>query len=246
MTAVGLQIISPTNGAAFSGSPSVSFQGQASLPEELSGTALFYRWYSSLFNSAENRYSLNIAALNDPSTLVTFAMGVGSHAITLAANDQPGETQADQNATQHGGVAGGAPACVIHVFKANLLAPVNGALVSRAAVTLDAEAPLKWAGSATGAAPYTPDANYHAINRLRYRWTFNPVGPPAGRPPVILTPTVQQMVFIPNPAPPRLRFTTTLSAAVIGSYSLLLTVEDNDPSQNIGSHQVAINITVTV
>lgn len=245
MSAVQLQILSPTHGAAFTGSPSVSFQGQATVPPELNGVPLFYRWYSGLSASTENHYSLNPVGLSDPSGPISFSLGVGSHAITLGASDQPGETQNDQNNTQHGGVAGGAETCVVHVFKANLLFPTNGMLVSRANVILEAEAPLKWGTSTTGNPPYTPDAGYHNINRLRYRWRFQPVGAPGGRPTVERTPSVEQMEFDPDPAPPRVRFVTSFGAAVNGAYQLTLFVEDNDPAQNIGSHQMSISITMT-
>ncbi len=246
MTAVGLQITSPTNNAAFTGTPSVTFRGQTQVPPELSGVALFYRWYSSLFAATENRYSLNVAALSNPDVNTFFTLGVGSHAITLAASDRSGEAKADQNATQHGGVAGGAGACVVHVFKANCISPFNGALVSRANVSLVAEAPLKWGTSTTGNPPYQPDAGYHQINRLRYRWVFTPQGAPAGRPTVTLIPTVQQMSFDPSASPPVLRFQTSLAAAVDGAYTLTLFVEDKDTTQHIGSHQVSISVTVTV
>lgn len=246
MTAVSLQILSPTHNAAFTGSPNVNFRGQAQAPSELSGVALFYRWYSSLFASTENRYSLNVAALSSPDVNTPFSLGVGSHAITLGASDRSGETKADQNATQHGGVAGGAAACAVHVFKANCISPANGANVSRANVSLVAEAPLKWGSSPNGNPPYQPDPGYHQINRLQYRWVFAPRGAPAGRPTVAFTPSLQQMVFDPGVNPPVLRFQTTLAPAVDGPYTLTLFVEDKDTSQNIGSHHVSINVSVTV
>ncbi len=245
MTAVSLQILSPTHNAAFTGAPSVNFRGQAQVPLELSGVALFYRWYSSLFVATENRYSLNVAAMSNPDVNTPFTLGVGSHAITLGASDRSGETKADQNVTQHGGVAGGAQACAVHVFKANCTFPASGAIISRASVSLVAEAPLKWGSSATGNPPYQPDPGYHQINRLQYRWVFAPRGAPSGRPTVMFIPTLQQMVFDPNVTPPVLRFQTTLAAAVDGAYTLTLFVEDKDPTQNIGSHHVSINVTVT-
>jgi hypothetical protein len=246
MTAVALTILSPANGAAFTGAPSVSFKGQAGVPAEISGVPLFYRWYSGLFASVENHYAMNETALNDPSTPVPFLLGVGSHAISLAASDRSGQTKADQNATQHGGVAGGAQTCVVHVFKANLIAPLNTGVYSRATSQLTAEAPLKWGTKPQGSPAFVPDPGYHQINRISYRYVFAPSGAPAGRPIVSFTPTLTDLVFDPSGAPPVVNFKPALSAAVNGAYTLTLFVEDNQPAQHIGAQQVSVNITVTV
>jgi len=244
MTAISLQISAPSHNAAFNGAPMVSFAGTASVPAELTGTPLFYRWYSSLFPALENRYSINVAALGSPAA--SFALGMGSQSISLAVSDQAGEDQNAQNAVQHGGVAGGKDSLLVHVFKANILAPANGAVVSRAGLKLTAEAPLKWYSRLKDTDPFTPDAEYHQINRLRYRWVFAPQGAPAGRPIVSLVPTLAEISYDnPPPASPRLNYSPALPAAASGAYLLTLFVEDSDTSQNIGSHSMFIQITLT-
>ncbi len=245
MTAIGLTITSPTPNAAFTGSPTVNFAGSASLPPELSGVPIFYRWYSSLFASTENRYSIHPTAFTSPAA-ASASLGMGSQAITLAASDQSGEDQTAQNAAQHGGVAGGKQSLLIHIFKANLLAPANNAVVSRAGLTLSAEAPLKWASRLKVSDPFTPDADYHQTNRLRYRWVFAPSGAPGGRPTLTLLPTLAELDFDLTTPPVRLHYRPSLPAAADGAYTLTLFVEDNDTNQNIGSQSAAINLTLTV
>jgi hypothetical protein len=244
MTAIPLQISAPTPNTAFSGAPTVSFAGTAAIPPELNGVPLFYRWYSSLFPAVENRYSINAAALSSPAA--SFPLGMGSQSISLAVSDQTGEDQNAQNAAQHGGVTGGKQNLVVHVFKANIFSPADGALVSRTGLKLTAEAPLKWYSRLENSDPFTPDADYHQTNRLRYRWVFTPEGAPVGRPTLELIPTLAEITYDnPPPASPRLNYSPALPAAVDGKYELTLFVEDSDTTQNIGSHSMLIHITMT-
>jgi hypothetical protein len=133
---------------------------------------------------------------------------------------------------------------VIHVFKANLIAPLNAAIYSRATGQISAEAPLKWGAKAQSGLGFVPDPGYHQVNRLSYRYVFAPNGAPAGRPTVRFTPALTDLLFDPTVSPPVVNFKPTLQAAVNGAYTLTLFVEDNQPAQHIGAQQVSVNITV--
>lgn len=245
MTAIALRIVQPVDGAVLPGATVVDLIGRVDTALVAhDGPNLFYRWYSSLFPSALNRYSINATALASPATPLSAALGVGSQVISLAVTDRPGETSADQVATRHGGVTGGAEGpqrCIIHVLRANLVAPLAGATLSRAGSQLDAEAPLHWArlDPATSAVTLNPD--YHAINRLRYRWTFTPVGAPAGRRAATLAPAPAQLTYLPPGGPvtiARVRYSGPLPAPIdLGGYQLTLRVELIDDAA-VG-HEVA-------
>jgi hypothetical protein len=235
----------------FTGAAAVTFRGAVvELPDELSGVPLFYRWYSSLFPAERDRYSINVAPLTEPTTPFDPSLALGTHVITLAASDQLGETPADQNATLHGGATGGSEGdgrCIIHVFKANLVTPANGAVISRANATLEAVAPSKWGSRLNPGDPFQPNPEYHKHNRLQYRWRFEPIGAPAGRPIVDFIPSLAQLVFDPQhtPGPPVvLRYAGPLPAALAGAYTLTLHVEDNQPGGALGGDQVSISVTI--
>src|SRR5215831_530328 len=108
MTAVEVKVVQPADGATVVGGSAVDLIGQVGpLPPELSGIPLYYRWYSSEFPAEDGHFSLNDQAMPDPAGPYSAALGIGSQAITLAASDQQGQDTAAQNATRHGGVAGG-------------------------------------------------------------------------------------------------------------------------------------------
>lgn len=250
MSAVALTIVQPQNGALFSqGESQVRMVGQVGeLPAELVGVNLFYRWYSSLFPSQKDRYSINVNALNDPSAPFDAPLGVGTHAITLAASDQAAETESAQNATSHGGVAGGSQGetqCVIHLFKATLVAPKPpNTTLNRASTTLDAEAPLQWGRKKAGVENvFEPNPDYHGINRIRYRWRFSP-NPADGRAAADLVPPVETLTFVPPGTMPLVRFAGPLPSVLgTGNYTLTLRVEDkNNP--NVG-HQTSQAVVLT-
>jgi hypothetical protein len=252
MSAVELTIVEPQNGAVFSqGETQVRMVGQAGeLPTELAGVNLFYRWYSSLFPSQENRYSIHEDALSDPSLPFDAPLGVGSHAITLAASDHEEETKEAQNATSHGGVAGGSEGetqCVLHLFRAALLSPKPpNTTLNRASTTLqlDAEAPLQWGRKKAGSSNvFEPNPDYHGINRIRYRWRFTP-NPQDGRAAADLVPPVEALTFVPPGTMPLVRFAGPLPSVLgTGNYTLTLRVEDkNDP--NVG-HQTSQAVVLT-
>jgi hypothetical protein len=250
MSAVELTIVQPQNGAVLSqGEPQVRMVGQiGELPADLIGVNLYYRWYSSLFPSQKDRYSINASALNDPTSPFDAPMGVGSHIITLAASDQAAETESAQNATRHGGVAGGPlgqKQCVIHILTANLVAPKPpNTTLSRAGSTLDAEAPLQWGRKKAGTTNvFEPNPEYHGINRLRYRWRFSPL-PADGRAAADLVPSVETLTFVPPGTMPLVRYTGPLPSGLgTGNYTLTLRVEDKN-NQSVG-HQTSQAVILT-
>ena len=249
MAAVALSIVQPVNGTVYyQGETQVRLVGRAGpLPPELAGVPLYYRWYSSLFPSQQDRYSLNATALSDPAAPFDAPLGPGSHAITLAAGDQAGETESAQNATRHGGVTGGAKSagqCVIHLLRAILVTPAAaGAALSKANSTLEAEAPLHWGRKVGATNTYEPNPDYHGLNRLRYRWRFTPT-PADGRATATLDPAVSALTFVPPEAGPLVRYQGPLPAALgLGGYTLTLRVEDRKNSA-IG-HEVSRSVTIT-
>ena len=251
MSAVELTIVQPQNGAVFAqGETQVRMVGQVGeLPAELAGVDLYYRWYSSLFPSQKDRYSINQTALGDPAAPFDAPLGVGSHAISLAASDQDGETKDAQNATRHGGVAGGAAEgekqCVIHLFRATLVAPQPNATLNRASTTLelDAEAPLQWWRTKSGATDvFEINPDYREINRIRYRWRFAP-NPADGRAAADLVPSVEALIRPPGAAS-RVRYPGPLPSVLgTGNYTLTLRVEDKD-DPSLG-HQASRAVVLT-
>jgi len=218
MTAVEVTIMQPADGATFAGGAAVGLAGQAGpLPPELSGVPLYYRWYSSEFPATDGHFSLNDQALPDPAGPYSAALGLGSQAITLAASDQSGQDKTAQNSTRHGGVAGGSQGpkrCVIHVFRAVPLQPAAGDTLSKAASTLEADAPLHW-----------PKQEYQALNRLRYRWRFTP-DPTDGRKTADLIPTADALQFAFEGTTPVVRYAGPLPDLDLGGYTMQLHVED--------------------
>ncbi len=218
MTAVDVKIVQPSDGATFVGGPAVVLVGQAGpLPAELSGVTLYYRWYSSEFPATDGHFSLNDQALPDPGGPYSAALGLGSQAITLAASDQPGQDTTAQDDTRHGGVAGGSQGpkrCVVHVFRAVPRRPAAGDTLSKAASTLEADAPLHW-----------PKQEYQALNRLRYRWHFAP-DPADGRKTADLVPAADALQFAFDGTTPVVRYAGPLGDVDLGGYSMQLHVED--------------------
>lgn len=209
------------------------------VPEDVAGVTLYYRWYSSLFSGNETdieqeRFAMNVVEgviLTDPATEYSHALGVGTHAISFAATDQQDETTAAQETVLHGGVTGGAEGdgqCLIHVFKANLLSPRNNVPLSRANATLVAEAPTLWGVKIGNTGIYEPNADYHKINRLQYRWHFTPDGAPSGRREVDFVPALEALAFRePDDDFPftHLRYEGPLPGELTGRYNLTLHVE---------------------
>lgn len=245
MAAVELRIVEPENDAAFAGSPTVTFRG--AFEKEPPDVPLFYRWYSSLYlDATQGQYAMNVDALTEVEAPFDAGLPVGSHVITFAASDRAGETDADFQAVQNGGVTGGLVGdrrCVIHVFKARVLAPLGGD-VARAGLTVAAEAPAVWAGSDDGQPPYTLNEDYQAYNRLRYRWRFEPIGAPADRPTLEYTPAPEDFGFDPETPPARLTYQPALPTTATGSYRIVLFVEDAlDQGLPQERDEVTVNLT---
>lgn len=187
-----LRISQPLHGAGFAGAAPIP------LVASLSGAAggLFFRWHSSLNRNATATHSeLNTAdhsaaVLNWSAPLAEF----GSHVIVLSATDQDGTDPAAIKAVTRAAMTGGAPPeapapCVIHRLLANWRTPAgNGQNLSKAAATLEFEAPLRWAKLKTEAdgTPALPpqwidDGDYQSINGITMNLTLMPSGAPAGR-----------------------------------------------------------------
>ena len=218
MTAVEVKIVQPSDGNRFVGGPAVDLIGQLGpLPPELSGVPLYYRWYSSEFPATDGHFALNDQALTDPAGPYSATLRVGSQAITLAASDQQHQDKDAQNNTRHGGVAGGAKGpkrCVVHVFRAVPQGLPANRTLSKANSTLEAEGPLHW-----------PDPDYPALNRLRYRWHFEP-DPADGRKAADLVPSaaaLKQAFEGPTPVVP---YSGPLPDLDLGAYTMQLRVED--------------------
>ncbi|ASC72326.1 hypothetical protein XM38_032830 [Halomicronema hongdechloris C2206] len=252
MASVQLAIETPKDGDRFSGNAPITFRGSITeLPTELAGVPLYYRWFSSLFPAAEDRYSINPTALSDPTqtynpTTDGFTPGPGTHVITLGVSDQAGEDQAAQNATQHGGVTGGAAGagkCVVHVLKANSITPQSGGSLSRTQGRLEAEAPLHWGRLKSGSTDeFELNPDYHQLNRLRYRWRFE-IRDRSGNAVVIpFEPKFQDLAFDIKNSLPVVRYEGPLPLTQDGPYTLTLRVEDMEVASF--GHDVTLSITV--
>lgn len=256
MTAIGLKIEEPAHNAAFIGSQMINMRGAVTQSQPETGNVkLYFRWYSSLFSGDDATIKAQKFAINnvqgveitDPTIAFTPdpPLGLGTHTISFAATDQKGETSAEQEAVNHGGLTGGGKGngqCIIHVFRANIISPAANALLSRNGAMMDAEAPAAWGVATDKPDIYALNTEYHKVNRLQYRWQFTPVGAPAGRRPVDFTPTLDQLTFVvlPAPAPVRtiVRYQGPLYDELTGGYDLTLHVEDNQ--EKLGGHSMTI------
>jgi hypothetical protein len=220
MSAVTLKIHEPLDGQNYyEGARDVRLRGEQ---VSTGHGALFFKWYSSLADSPLGT-TLDFTA----------TLPVGSQVLILSAKDRAGETPADLQAVQHAGMAGGPPLsspptgyspCLIHVIFAEMLEPaINDARLSKAGSALIALAPSQW-----GMQEYQT-----AVNRLQYRWLFEPA-PADGRKSAKIE---SGWVFDkpgepPNDAAgavPRLRFQGPLPAELeLGNYKLTLRVERKD------------------
>src|SRR5262245_48897466 len=215
MAAVSLEILEPLHDANVVGTASVRLRGRL---VSSGHPTLFFKWYSSQVSPPEGCQDSSIRV---PATGTVFDMPVtlpvGTQILTFTAKDQAGESVPEMRSVRDAGMAGGPPPaaqapCVIHVVLANLLAPAPGALVSKAAATLEVQAPPQW-----------EDLSYQAINQIRVRFRFDPLGAPAGRPSADFAPA---LAFDNRVPPPRLRYAGPLPAALgTGSYRLTTIVE---------------------
>ncbi len=239
MSVVGLEILEPQNGANVVGTKSVRLRGRVLSTGH--GT-LFFKWYSNLVTPPAPTKENTDTSLNRAATAAldfTPTLHVGSQVITFTARDVGGDKPDDLKNVRHSGMAGGPPVqptppgapppCVIHVLFAEVLKPAANATLSKANSTLEAKAPPLWA-----------DAEYQSkVNRLRFRWRFEPTGAPAGRQPADLVPSgFDGEKFI-------LRHQGALPAQlVVGSaYTLRLRVERVDDAA-VFHDSAALNVSI--
>src|SRR5829696_101030 len=212
---------------------------------------LYYKWYSGI--SGE----LN-APSQDLSPLTT-TLSVGSHVLTFTAKDRPGDALPDLQAVREAGMTGGPPEagvtapCVVHVFIADLVEPPAGGTLDRNNSTLSAVAPKQWCKLKDPKdinSGYVLNDDYHKVNKIRYRWHFQPSGLPEGRASAYLVTTKEHLVFDRHPKESDLmivRYVGPLPQPLpdgsknVGSYTLTLRVEElvEDPNVVTSGHEVS-------
>ena len=261
MAFIQLNIEVPKDKATFKGAPvTIGFKGTVGpLPEEVNkDTLLYYRWYSSSVarlskdkqgNTKVDGYSMNVPALTNLDEPFKYALEMGSHVITFAVSDHPGETDEDFKAIQHGGVTGGRSGdhlCIIHVFKANIISPASDAHVLSSALDLIAEAPSAWGDKPSK--PGEPEP-YHEINHLAYQWKLEPREDPPGRLGYLYDKLGQkELNFNSNrsssdlPAVSYTVVTPVLDPAPRGKYRITLTVLDNTNQKEMDSAFVDVTL----
>jgi len=227
VSAVGLQIIEPLNGATFTGTPSVRMRGTVTTPPTPPVT-LFFKWYSS------GEAPLPAGSPLPGGTVLDFTLplSIGSHTICFTAKDVSADTPAALATVKNADMAGGpvAPSnplpCVIHVLTASMIVPaVAGENLSKAAPNLRAVAPLHWWKPNPAPPTFARDPDYQAVNQIRYLWRFAPFGAPAGRASATVTPAVTQLT-VPNPFVSQVIYNVALPAALgTGAYDVTLRVE---------------------
>ena len=260
MVAVNLKIAEPLHHRKFIADETVRLVGEiVESPAELNGVTLYYRWYSSLFLSQydKNLFSINGSKnieITDPKMPYDIELEIGSHVITLAATDVQSEALSEQSSIKHGGVTGGSKegspeACIIHVFKAEIIEPLNRGAISPQ-YPICVRGPITW-WKKKNPLPNPPDepfeinADYHVVNRIQYRFVFDPVGPPEDRPQLELIPDKAELRLDQSEEEiqmDQLLYHLPPDADLTGTYTLTLYVQDID-DENIDD-QVSILVTV--
>lgn len=237
MGRVALSILEPQNGQRFSGNAqAANVRLRGGVPTTGHGP-LFYRWYSGI-DGELNDASATAVEIQKPLT-------VGSHVLTFTAKDVQGESPAAIKTVKDAGVAGGPPEpgvdspCVVHVFIATESA--TSSTLSKAGATLTAVAPKQWGKPIDFkdlTKGYVLNTDYHGdaaakkvrINKIRYRWRFQPSGLPEGRLGGDLVPTVDKLAFLKDPdggSRMVVRYSGPLPASLsTGSHTLTLRVEE--------------------
>jgi hypothetical protein len=202
---------------------------------------LYLKWYSSL----ESELAFTQMLESDPRTwTIAPALPVGSHIITLTAQDKsdqgldPADLGDLYKSMEHIGSAGGPPPPlpltgaprIVHVLVANMVSPAPSTLtLSKSTPLLEAQAPLQWA---TYPAYTDKDPDYHAVNRVQYRWFFRPVAtPPSSNVELDLAGDTLLQLMPPAAADevPRLRYTGSLPDSLVtvgNSYIVTLRVQE--------------------
>lgn len=251
MSFIKLRINKPKHNAAFNGRSPLRYDGSPQNPQDAMDVKLYFRWYASSFSrvipkkntngsitQVIEQYSINNPALLTPLYDPAPDLGIGSHVITFAVSDSAGENESAFSAIQHAGVTGGSKgdnACIIHVFKSNIIKPSESQQVSRLNMVLQAEAPPLW-----------NKKQYQDINRLAYRWLLVPDGVPAGRPSVDTSMLATQPKFAEKTATTPAMLTYELRISDVnfaGKYSITLRVSDNT-GQIIGEDSKSVTVFV--
>lgn len=227
MGVVVLEILEPKNGANVVGTR-VRMRGHVVKSDP---ATLFFKWYSSLVptppTETDTDTSLNREAITAGAALdFTPTLLPGSQVITFTARDVAGDAPQQLAAVKHGGMAGGPPVtptppnapppCVIHVLFAEFTKPAGDGALSRSGPVLEWKVPSVW-----------DDPEYQSkINRLRFRWRFEPAGQPANRDAADFLPAAP--VFVKEES--ILRYQGALPAALVldTAYLLRLRVERRD------------------
>ena len=118
---------------------------------------------------------MNAAALTDPADPFPTTLELGTHVITFAAVDRAGETDADLEAIQHGGVTGGSDGdtqCLVHVFIANLIAFANIGLTGFLVSSLSARFVFPSIGSEGSAIGLTLTSPLSLKQYMLYKYLF--------------------------------------------------------------------------
>lgn len=227
MPRLAVQLLSPADDGVLLGTQAAALRAALPAPPAV---PLFARWYSSAAADP----------LGSALELPAVVLPPGSQLITVGVKDQADDTPAALQAVLHAGSAGGPPEggtpCRVHVLRAMILEPAPGATLARGGATLACEAPPMWSRKLPPAVVYELNPDYHAINKLRFRWRFTPSGNPPGRASGELMPAPADWSFVP-PANAgeraRLRYSGPLPAGLgTGAYVLTLRVEHADrPAQ---------------
>jgi hypothetical protein len=264
MGVVKLSIVEPQHGQSFQGAEASNVRLRGELRSSGHGT-LYYRWYSSLAGALNG-------ASDSPFDLMK-PLAVGSHVLTFTTKDVQGDGLDDIQAVQDAGMAGGPPKpgveapCVAHVFVATMVEPPD---LETASTTLNrdgggsltAVAPSQWGTKHTTTGTYERNPDYHEVNKIRYRWRFQPSGPPEDRAggelvfkpsglpedrPGELVLNEEQMVFGPGATdndPMVVRYQGRLPSGLgVGNYTLTLRVEDRDEPTK--GHEVSRVVVLT-
>jgi hypothetical protein len=169
MAAVAVSISRPGRDSVLVGDAPVSLQG--AIAGE--GTPkLYFKWYSTLPPPGSGDGVLN--GPRDNPLDFRCPLTVGSHILTLAAKDVAEDTAEALSKVVHVGMAGGRgqgpdEAWLVHVLRATIVIPQQGAVRQLGNTTLAAEAPATWT-----------KADYQEINRIAYRWQLTPQAPAVG------------------------------------------------------------------
>jgi hypothetical protein len=237
MAVVTLEILEPAHQASILGAAAVRLHGQVT---SAGHPPLTIKWYSSLVGPptpADTDASIRVPPDGTPLDYQR-TLPLGSQIISLTAKDRPTESAADLQQVTHAGMAGG-PAvpgalgpCVVHVLRATILTPANGAALARGNATIEAEAPPLW-----------DTTDYQTVNQLQFVWRLAPTGNPPGRRSAQIVLSDAMTVFDKTTTPPRLRHGGGLPALDSGAYTLTLRVQRL--SQPAIGHEQSIAVTLT-